>query len=79
MNLSNHGMTIPAVLGAVTTVVVTGLALLIEPALADNAGEIGEHLASQGEGLGKAISTGCYVGGMAAGGGGFPEIEGEPG
>ena len=49
--------------------VAAGIALLVwEPALAKTAGEIGEHLASQGEGLGKAVSSLCYVGGMAAGG-----------
>ncbi len=44
------------------------LLMLLEPALAKTAGEIGEHLASQGEGLGKAVSSLCYIGGMAAGG-----------
>lgn len=46
----------------------TLLLLALEPALAKTAGEMGTHLASQGEGLGKAISVGCYIGGMAAGG-----------
>lgn len=49
---------------------VAGVAALVglEPALAMTAGEMGAHLAGQGTGLGNAISMGCYLGGMAAGG-----------
>ena len=43
-------------------------ALALEPALAKTAGEMGQHLADQGQGIGKAISVGCYLFGMAAGG-----------
>ncbi len=46
-----------------------------EPALAKTAGELGAHLASQGEGLGKAVSTVFYVAGMAAGGGAFLKLK----
>ena len=46
----------------------TGAALLwLEPVLAKSAGEIGAHLAGQGENLGKAVSALSYVGGMGAG------------
>jgi|GEM_PF-2901290 len=40
----------------------------LEPALAKSAGELGAHVAGQGEGLGNAFSAMMYVGGMAAGG-----------
>ncbi|MCP5197897.1 MAG: hypothetical protein H6970_16050 [Gammaproteobacteria bacterium] len=53
---------------------VAGLAIL-EPALAKTAGEIGAHIASQGEGMGKAVSSLFYVGGMAAGGGAFMKLK----
>jgi len=47
---------------------VTGAALLwLEPVLAKSAGEIGAHLAGQGENLGKAVSALAYVGGMGSG------------
>ena len=45
------------------------------PALADTAGDIGAHLATQGENIGKAISGLFYLGGMAAGGGAFMKLK----
>ena len=44
-------------------------------ALADTAGDIGAHLATQGENIGKAISVLFYLGGMAAGGGAFMKLK----
>jgi drug/metabolite transporter (DMT)-like permease len=38
-----------------------------EPALAKTAGELGAHIASQGDNLGKAVSAMSYVIGMGAG------------
>ena len=47
---------------------VAGALLLgLEPALAKSAGDLGAHVASQGENLGKAVSALSYVGGMGAG------------
>jgi hypothetical protein len=43
--------------------------------LADTAGDIGAHLATQGENIGKAISVLFYLGGMAAGGGAFMKLK----
>lgn len=42
--------------------------MVVFPALADTAGDIGAHIASQGENVGKAISSGSYVLGMVMGG-----------
>lgn len=54
-----------AVVGALAA---TGALLGLEPALAMTAGEMGGHIAKQGENLGKVISMGCYLGGMGAAG-----------
>ncbi|MCP5086209.1 MAG: hypothetical protein GY952_05320 [Rhodobacteraceae bacterium] len=45
------------------------------PALADTAGEVGAHVASQGENVGKAISVLFYALGMGAGGGAFMKLK----
>ena len=45
------------------------------PVLADTAGEIGAHVASQGSDLGKAVSVVFYVLGMAAGGAAFLKLK----
>lgn len=45
------------------------------PVLADTAGEIGAHVASQGSDLGKAVSVIFYVLGMAAGGAAFLKLK----
>lgn len=48
--------------------IAAGVVLLwLEPALAKTAGDLGAHVASQGENLGKAVSALSYVGGMGAG------------
>lgn len=63
MNQRLHGKTLAGV-----GLAATGLALWgLEPALAKTAGELGAHIASQGENLGKAVSAMSYVGGMGAG------------
>ena len=54
-------------LAIVGTVAAGVLLLWLDPALAKTAGELGAHLASQGENLGKAVSSMSYVGGMGAG------------
>ena len=54
-------------LATITTVVAGALLLGLEPALAKSAGDLGAHVASQGENLGKAVSALSYVGGMGAG------------
>lgn len=54
-------------LATITTVVAGTLLVGLEPALAKTAGDLGAHVASQGENLGKAVSALSYVGGMGAG------------
>lgn len=51
------------------------LALGAGLALADTAGEMGAHVATQGEDIGKAISVIFYMVGMAAGGGAFLKLK----
>lgn len=61
--------------GGALGAVAVGALLAGGPALADTAGDIGAHLATQGENIGKAISVLFYLGGMAAGGGAFMKLK----
>lgn len=63
----------PWLIGGLTAAV--GALINLEPALAKTAGELGEHWAGQGAGVGKAMSALFYLGGMAAGGGAFLKLK----
>lgn len=66
------------IVGGALGAAAVGTLLAGGPALADTAGDIGAHLATQGENIGKAISVLFYLGGDGRRRWGLHETQGQP-
>lgn len=74
MKVKYVGFDLKIILAGMAAATAAALAAF-QPALADTAGAIGAHVASQGQNIGNAISVLFYLGGMAAGGGSLLKLK----